>query len=261
MTGGGTGTGMSAGLPASVDAAIAELIVRYALPAGVARQLRDLVAVVATDPHAPTTVRTPRGIVEDHLADSLVGLEVPEIRAASRIADLGSGAGFPGLPLAIALPGARGSLVESASRKCAFIAGAATACGAANAEAVHARAEEWRAGIGRSDIVVVRALSAPDVVAEYAAPLLRTGGTLVLWRGRRDRDAEAAGVRAASELGLVVGRVTPVHPYPGAEHRHLHVFAKVAKTPNRFPRRPGIARKRPLGRRKSEEIPGNGEAI
>ena len=121
---------MPAGLPASVDAAIAELIARYGLPADAGgRDSEQLVAVVATDPHAPTTVRTPRGIVDDHLADSLVGLELAgDPGSLPRSADLGSGAGFPGLPLAIALPGARVSLIESASRKCDFIASAATAC-------------------------------------------------------------------------------------------------------------------------------------
>ena len=261
MTDGRAAREVSAGLPARISTAITGLVTRYNLPAGAADQLRALVELVATDPHAPTTVRTPRGIIEDHLADSLVGLELPEIRAASRIADLGSGAGFPGLPLAIALPAAWVSLIESASRKSDFIARAAAACGAGNTEALHVRAEEWRAGIGSCDVVVARALSAPDVVAEYAAPLLRTGGTLVLWRGRRDSDAEAAGARAAADLGLVVGRVTPVHPYPGAEHRHLHVFTKATATPDRFPRRPGVARKRPLGGRKSKEIPGNGDAV
>ncbi len=252
---------MPPGLPAGVNAAITELIARYGLPGTAADQLRTIVELIASDPHAPTTVRTPKGIVEDHLADSLVGLELPEIRAASQIADLGSGAGFPGLPLAIALPDARVSLIESASRKRDFIARVATACGATNTEAIHARAEEWRAGAGTCEAVVARALSAPDVVAEYAAPLLRTGGALVLWRGRRDPEAEAAAARAALALGLVVGRIIPVHPYPGAEHRHLHVFTKAAPTPPRFPRRPGVARKRPLGGRKSEEIPGNDDAI
>jgi 16S rRNA (guanine527-N7)-methyltransferase len=248
-------------VPPSIAAAIAELTGRYGLPGTSNERLRALVELVATDPHAPTTVRAPRGIVEDHLADSLVGLEVPEIRAASRLADLGSGAGFPGLPLAIALPGTRVTLVESASRKCKFIAKAAAASGVVNAGVVHDRAEGWRAGIGSCDVVVARALSAPDVVAEYAAPLLRVGGTLVLWRGRRDLDAEAGGARAAAQLGLAVGPVIAVDPYPGAEHRHLHVFMKEVVTPDRFPRRPGVARKRPLGVRKSEEIPGNGDAI
>ncbi len=108
------------------------------------------------------------------------------------IADLGSGAGFPGLPLAVALPAARVSLVEGNGRKCAFMAAAIEACGAHNATPVHVRAEAWPDGIGSCDLVTARALAALAVVAEYAAPLLTPGGTLVAWRGRRDPDDEAA---------------------------------------------------------------------
>ena len=79
-----------------------------------------LLELVAGDPEAPTTVTERDGILRDHLADSLVALELPEVRAATAIADLGAGAGFPGLPLAIALPDARVSLVESNGRKYAL---------------------------------------------------------------------------------------------------------------------------------------------
>lgn len=202
---------------------------------------------MAGDPEAPTTVTDRAGILRDHLADSLVGLELPEVRAACAVADLGSGAGFPGLPLAIALPGARVSCVESNGRKCAFITRAAEACGAANAVTVHARAEEWADGIKACDLVTARALAPLAVVAEYAAPLLTVGGALVAWRGQRDPYDEAGGARAAAELGLEPGPVIRVEPYPGALHRHLHVLRKVTATPDRFPRRPGMARKRPLG--------------
>jgi 16S rRNA (guanine527-N7)-methyltransferase len=139
------------------------------------------------------------------------------------------------------------SLVESNGRKCAFIAAAIEATGATNAAAVHARAEAWPDGLEASDLVTARALARLAVVAEYAAPLLAVGGSLVAWRGRRDPEDEAAGAGAAAELGLKPGTVTRVEPYPGALHRHLHVMRKVAPTPDRFPRRPGMARKRPLG--------------
>ena len=202
---------------------------------------------VAGDPEVPTTVTDRAGILRDHLADSLVALELPEVRAATAIADLGAGAGFPGLPLAIALPDATVSLVESNGRKCAFIAAAIEAGSVGNAAAVHARAESWPQGLGSCNLVTARALAPLAVVAEYAAPLLAMGGWLVAWRGRRDPDDEAAGARAAAELGLDPGAVTRVEPYPGALHRHLHLMHKVAPTPERFPRRPGMARKRPLG--------------
>jgi len=226
---------------------IAALTQRYGLPELAQPQLQSLLDCVATDPRAPTTITDPAGIMRDHLADSLVALELPQVRASQTIADLGAGAGFPGLPLAIALPGTQVSLVESNARKCAFITRAAEACAVANAMVVQARAEEWGTGLGARDLVVARALAPLAVVAEYGAPLLRLGGTLVVWRGRRDPDDEESGARAAAQLGLEPNAPVRVEPYPGALHRHLHAMLKVADTPDRFPRRAGIARKRPLG--------------
>jgi len=187
-------------------------------------------------------------MIDDHLADSLVALDVPElVWQESTIADLGAGAGFPGLPLAIALPSSDVFLVESNTRKCQFLLRAASECELSNVSVVRERAELWRDGLGRCDIVVARALAALPVVAEYAAPLLRVGGALVAWRGRRDQAEEAAGARAAAQLGLEPRSPIAVSPYESAEHRHLHVMVKVADTPPRYPRRPGVARKHPLG--------------
>ena len=169
------------------------------------------------------------------------------VPTARRIADLGSGAGFPGLPLAVALPRARVALVESAARKSAFLERAIAAADVSNAEVVHARAEDWPAGNEAHDLVTARALAALPVVVEYAAPLLTLGGALVAWRGRRDRDAEAAAARAAVDVGLAPVEIRRVQPYATARDRHLHVFRKTAATPPRFPRRLGMARKRPLG--------------
>lgn len=208
-----------------------------------------LVELLSSDPLAPTAVRTPARILEDHLADSLVALELDGLRTAARVADLGSGAGLPGLVLAIALPQARFALVESNHRKAAFIARAAEACCLTNTEVIAERAENWRAGAGSCDLVTVRAVAELDTVAEYAAPLLKIGGRLVVWRGRRDVEAEARGRRAAEILGLCVHEPVAVQPFPEARHRHLHVMSKVTETPDRFPRRPGLAEKRPLGLR------------
>ena len=225
---------------------------RYRLDADAVAQLARVIELVASDPHAPTTVRDRRRAVDVHLADSLVALELAPVRTGARIADLGAGAGFPGLPLAIALPHAEVALVESNGRKCGFLERAVEVAEIGNAHVVHARAEEWADGIGRCDLVTARALAAPAVIAEYAAPLLRIGGVVVAWRGRRDPHAEAAGARAAAELGLEVEEVARVRPYAGAEHRYLHVMTKVTETPPRFPRRSGMALKRPLGERSSD---------
>jgi 16S rRNA (guanine527-N7)-methyltransferase len=231
----------------TVDHELVDLANRYRLPTHVRAPLGALLEALATDPHAPTTVREPSQAVHTHLADSLVALELPDVRAATAIADLGAGAGFPGLPLAIALPAAGVVLVESVARKCAFIGVAAEAAGLTNVEVVADRAESWSAGLGTRDLVTARALAPLAVLAEYAAPLLREGGVLVAWKGRRDAEEERDAVAAADQLGLAVEEVRPVRPYPAAEHRHLHVLRKLAPTPDRFPRRPGMARKRPLG--------------
>ncbi len=226
---------------------VADLAARYGLSESAGGQLLSLLELVAMAPHAPTTLRDPGSILADHLADSLVALELSVVRGAHEIADIGAGAGFPGLPLAIALPGSSVTLVDSSSRKVAFIQGAIRACGIDNARAVHARAEGWPDGLRAFDLVTTRALAPLGVVAEYAAPLLRIGGSLLAWRGRREPDDEATAARAARELGLEVGDAVPVHPYPGATNRHLQLMLKVTETPSRFPRRPGVARKRPLG--------------
>ncbi len=233
-----------AGYASQIDA----LAARYDLPDGTARTLRALLELVVVDPLAPTTVREPASVLDDHLADSLVALEFGQTRSATTVADLGAGAGFPGLPLAIALPHAQIALVESSARKCAFIERAVRTCVIVNATVVHARAEEWREGLGRFDLVTARALGPLSVVAEYAAPLLRLGGALLVWRGRRGPADEAAGARAATELGLEFHEPKRVQPYARAEHRHLQLMSKARPTPEGFPRRPGIARKRPLGR-------------
>jgi 16S rRNA (guanine527-N7)-methyltransferase len=216
------------------------------------RQLDQLYAVLgglAEDEHAPTTVRDARLAIDVHLADSLAALKLGAVCAADTIADLGAGAGFPGLVLAVAVPGAEVSLVESQARKCAFIERVRTMAGIENARVVCARAEEWGEGLRHNGVVVARALAAQPVVLEYAAPLLEMGGTLVDWRGKRMPEEEDLADRAAEVLGLRRTEVRRVVPYEGARDHHLHVFVKAEETPDRFPRRAGVARKRPLGHR------------
>lgn len=213
-----------------------------------ANGLERLLVALAGEANPPTAVSDPGRALDEHIADSLTGLEVEPLRRASRIADLGAGAGFPGLVLALALPETRVDLVESGRRKAEVIARLAAAAGAGNAHAVALRAEEWADGEGRGAYAAVtaRALAALPVLAEYAAPLLEPGGVLVAWKGARDQAEEAAGARAAAELGLEPVEVRGVRPFTAARNRHLHVYSKVGPTPERYPRRPGMARKRPI---------------
>lgn len=228
----------TSGLPAVAE--------RYRLSHIQLGQLAALLDRIARDDRAPTTVRDFDTAVGVHVADSLAALDLDVVRGAAQIADLGAGAGFPGLPLAIALPGAQVSLVDSQNRKCDFIASIAPEVGLTNVRVVCARVEEWSDGSGAQDVVLARALASGPVVLEYGAPLLRLGGALVDWRGRRNAGEEDASRRAADELGLQLAGIHHVHPFPGALNHHLHVYEKVRDTPDRFPRRTGVARKRPL---------------
>lgn len=230
----------------AVERRLGELAERYALPPDAPDQLARILARVAEDPTAPTTVQDPLRAADVHVADSLTGLEVPALRTAGRIADLGAGAGFPGLVLAAARPDAHVFLIESLGRKCAFLERAIADAGLTNAEVVCSRAEEWREGTGSIDVVTARAVAPLAVLVEYAAPLLRLGGTLVAYKGVRDADEEQGGDAAAGATGLERAGATPVAPYDGAEHRTLYAYSKVIETPRRFPRRAGMARKRPL---------------
>jgi 16S rRNA (guanine527-N7)-methyltransferase len=220
---------------------------RWGLSEDVVARLRRLHRLLVEDPLAPTAVRDPGKAIDDHLADALVGLDLEQVRAAKTLADLGSGAGVPGLPLAIALPGTSVTLVDSLERRCAFLKRAVAEADVPNARVVNTRFESWAEGLAAFDVATARALAPLPVVVEYAAPLLARGGTLIVWRGRRDLAAEDAAARAAVELGMEPAGIVAVRPYPAAQDRHLHLMSKVMDTPAGFPRRPGIALKRPLG--------------
>jgi 16S rRNA (guanine527-N7)-methyltransferase len=224
--------------------ALATTLASYGVDPAAQPRFVALLKLVRDDPTAPTTVTDPAAAVAAHVADSLDGLAVPAVREARRIADLGAGAGFPGIPLAIALADAHVHLVESLSRKCAFLEHALEIAGVANASVDCARAEAW-AGRGL-DVVTVRAVAPLNVLVEYAAPLLRLGGTLVAWKGRPAPDEVADGKAAAAVVGLEMGEPVVLDPRPGADHRSLYLYSKVGETPAKFPRRAGMARKRPL---------------
>ena len=231
---------------APILARLEELGARYGLPAGAPDRLAALLDLVAVEPASITSVRDPAEGVDVHVADSLVALELDVVRQARRIADLGSGGGFPGLALAIALPSAQVALVESVARKAAFLEGAAARLELANVAVVDERAEAWRAGVGTQDVVTARAVAPLGVLVEYAAPLLVEGGALVAWKGRREAGEEANAAVAAEALGMTTPEPRRAHPFPAATDRNLYLSLKVAPTPDGYPRRPGIARKRPF---------------
>ena len=211
----------------SVSARLAQLQAEYRLPDGTAARFEQLLAALAAEDDPHTTISDPAAAVDQHIADSLSALEVEAVREAHSLVDIGAGAGFPGLALAIALPEARVDLVESARRKCAVIERLALAASLTNARALPVRAEEWAASDGRDayELATARAV-APLAVLDPAE--------------------EGAGAAAAEIVGLRPTDVFHVTPFPGAIDLNLHLYLKDRETPDRFPRRPGAAAKRPL---------------
>jgi 16S rRNA (guanine527-N7)-methyltransferase len=174
-----------------------------------------------------------RELVDDALrARPLIGEPLPE-----RVVDVGSGNGSPGIPLAVAY-GRPVTLLEAASRKAAFLRRVVAELGI-EAPVVAERSEQYARAAGRDrfDLVLARALAPPPVALELCLPLVRAGGRVVLWTGEVDRDVID---EVAEQLAA---RVSRVEHYGG---RRLVEVAKLGATPERFPRRPGMAAKRPL---------------
>jgi 16S rRNA (guanine527-N7)-methyltransferase len=229
---------------------------RPQLDPGARESLRRVLELLREERVSVSSVTEPERAWEVHVADSLSGLVVTELAESRRIADVGSGAGFPGLVLAAALPDASVDLIESVARKCEFIRRAAAAGGISNARAVNERAETWaeraapQGGREAYEAVTVRAVGRLSTLAELASPLLRDGGLLIAWKGRRSSDEEAELEAAAERLAMRPEGVLPVGPYAGSRHRHLHVVRKRGPTPEELPRRPGVAKRKPFGSRR-----------
>jgi 16S rRNA (guanine527-N7)-methyltransferase len=200
------------------------------------RAYRDL---VVAEPTSLTAVRDPDAAWELLVEDALEAAALIRELGPAEAVDVGSGGGSPGIPIAIAL-GLPVTLLEATATKCRFLERAVAAL-EAPCTVVHARSEEYARGDGRDRfaLALARALAPPPVAAELVLPLVATGGVAILWTGAGvDADALA---RAA---GLVGGAVEASHSV--GEARRLVILRKHDATPERFPRRPGIARARPL---------------
>lgn len=202
-----------------------------------------------------TTVTNPEQVETRHFLDSLSVLQAEEAQRAlaspeARAIDIGSGAGFPGIPLAIAYPQAQMTLLEATGKKVGFLEHVTRRLGLERVTAVHGRAEDLARDPAHREqygLALARAVAALPVVAEYALPFCQIGGCLVAQRGQ-DGEAEAeAATRAIGLLGGVLLRVDRVR-LPGLpEGPTLVVVAKAGPTPGAYPRRAGMPGKRPLG--------------
>jgi 16S rRNA (guanine527-N7)-methyltransferase len=198
-----------------------------------------------------TAITDPEGVQIRHFLDSLSCLlAARNLGSGQSVIDIGTGAGFPGLPLKIIRPTLRLTLVEATGKKTDFLRHVVTRLGLRNVTIIHGRAEE----IGHDphhregyDWVTARAVAAMPTLVEYMLPFCRLGGRCLAQKGE-DAAAEATSAEPALKLlGGHLNRLVPVE-LPGlAETRYLVIIDKIARTPEQYPRRPGRPAKSPLG--------------
>jgi 16S rRNA (guanine527-N7)-methyltransferase len=200
-----------------------------------------------------TAITDPAEVAARHFLDSLtVASAIPETERAGglRLLDVGAGAGFPGLPLAIAFPNWHVTLLEATGKKVRFLEAVIADLDLANAEAIHGRAEETAHNPsyrGRFDGVTARAVAALPTLLEYCAPFVRVGG-LVIAPKKGDLAGEiAAGGRAAKLLGARLLDLVQVMVPPLVDGRVLIVAVQERPCPPQYPRAAGAPVKRPLG--------------
>ena len=176
-----------------------------------------------------------------HVTDSLLGLS--EIPNNSKLCDVGAGAGFPSMPIAIARDDVRVTALDSTAKKMTFIADSARTLGVNNVKTIAGRAEEQRSLFGTFDIVTARAVSALPILLELCIPLLKVGGRFLAYKAT---DSELDECKTA----LKVLNAQFVHAksaqLPNGDSRTILVFEKTAKTDGKYPRQYGTIKKKPL---------------
>ena len=197
-----------------------------------------------------TAVEGEAELLDHHLLDSLTVLKTDLLTGAKDLIDVGTGAGFPGLVLALALPEMRFVLLDSQQKRLNFLKAVMEETGTDNARLVHARAED---GARMPDLreqfdsACARAVAPLNVLSELLLPYVKVGGKMLCWKGPGLAEEMESGRRAAFLLGGKTGNTVSC-PLAGRDwdHRILPV-TKVSPTPKKYPRRAGIPRKEPLG--------------
>ena len=196
-----------------------------------------------------TRITDPAEIAIKHYLDSLTLLSVlPEIKR-ERLLDVGTGAGFPGLPVAIALPQLRLTLLDSTAKKLRFVEAAGEALGLDNIRVLHARAEDAGRNDtqrGTYDFVAARAVVRMPALMEYTLPMTKRGGMVIAMKGESASDETDSAAKAIAALGGELSAINEVR-LPGLDKpRHLVIVNKVGKTPRRYPRRAGAPTRNPI---------------
>ncbi|MDY7040993.1 MAG: 16S rRNA (guanine(527)-N(7))-methyltransferase RsmG [Chloroflexota bacterium] len=185
----------------------------------------------------------------DYLSSAIPGRTGLRLARSVTCIDVGSGAGFPGLPLKIVFPRLRLTLLEATGKKVTFLEHIVERLALEEVRVIKGRAEELGQTGGHRecyDLVLARAVAELPALAEYLLPLCRMGGLCVAQKGAEAQIEASSAQVALGILGGGLRRIVPVELSGLAETRHLVVLEKVARTPEKYPRRPGIPTKRPL---------------
>jgi 16S rRNA (guanine527-N7)-methyltransferase len=196
-----------------------------------------------------TAIQEPSQVQTKHFLDSLSCLSIMRESPVEKIIDVGSGAGFPGIPLKIVLPHIHLTLVESVGKKVSFLNHLIEVLGLQNINVVNERVEvlgQQSQHRQKYDWAIARAVAVMPVLAEYLLPLVRMGGKMLAMKGQNAPAETQTADRAFRILGGHLRRLVPV-TLPGVtDERYLVVIDKVAATPESYPRRVGIPAKKPL---------------
>jgi len=196
-----------------------------------------------------TAVRDSNGVQVKHFLDSLTCFLALRDTSIERVIDVGSGAGFPGLPLKIAYPAMQLTLVESVGKKADFCRHVTRTLALEGVDVVQERAEmlgQMASHRERYDWALARAVAAMPVLVEFLLPLVRVGGRALAMKGESGPAEAQTAEHAMRVLGGHLRQLVPVHLPGVVEERYLVVVDKVAATPANYPRRVGVPAKRPL---------------